>query len=341
MQAPEFWYPRTPAHPGRGLDKLWPWLLSPLALLYALAGWLRQLFVTPRAVSVPVVCVGNLVAGGTGKTPAVIAIAKQIRAEGTAVHVLTRGYGGRLSGPLAVDPACHDSSDVGDEALLLAEAAPTWVARERYAAARAAIHAGAEFLILDDGLQNPHLAKDFSVALVDAKRGLGNGWVIPAGPLREPRRLGLRRADALLLVDAQDGCETETVATTALPAFAVSRQPALAAGQLEGRRVFAFCGIGHPQQFFDMLHGLKAELVGARAFPDHHPFTTAECAQLRADAAACGAQLVTTAKDCVRLPESFRSEVFVVPLEMQFADMTGFMRLLHDKTAHKGGAGNG
>lgn len=340
MQAPEFWYPRKPGHPDRAGDRLWPWLLSPLALLYALAGRLRQIFATPRAVSVPVICVGNLVAGGTGKTPAVIAIAKQVLAEGKAVHILTRGYGGRVRGPLAVDPVAHKSSDVGDEALLLAEAAPTWVARDRYAAARAAVQAGAELLILDDGLQNPHLTKDFSVVLIDGKRGLGNGRVIPSGPLREPRKVGLRRADALLLVDEQDGCGAEAAGISALPTFAVFRRPVLAAGQFEARRVLAFCGLGHPGQFFDMLRGLNAELVSSRAFPDHHPFTAADCEGLQTDAVACDAQLVTTAKDFVRLPEAFRSEVLVVPLEMQFADMSGFMRLVHEKTANKEGAGN-
>lgn len=330
MRAPEFWYARKPGIMGRTL----PWLLSPLAMLYMAAGWLRHLLVTPKRVSVPVICIGNLVVGGSGKTPTTIALANQLRAEGRQVHILTRGYGGRLRGPVAVVSGQHNSLDVGDEALLLADTAPTWVARDRVAGAQAAIGAGADLLILDDGLQNPHLAKDFSVILMDGKRGLGNGWVMPSGPLREPQAVGLRRADAVLLVDAHEVLNMVSF-DTALPQFLVTRQPAVKPGELEGQRFYAFCGLGHPQQFFDMLRGLNADLAGTRAFADHHPYRMADCRQLTADAAASSAQLVTTAKDYVRLPDDFRGQVQVVPLEMRFADMAGFMQLLHEQMADK------
>ncbi len=330
MRAPEFWYARKPGVRGRIL----PWLLSPLAMLYIAAGWLRHFFVAPKKVSVPVICIGNLVVGGSGKTPIAIALAKQLRAQGKQVHILTRGYGGRLRGPVAVVPGQHSSLDVGDEALLLADAAPTWVARDRVAGAQAAIGAGADLLVLDDGLQNPHLVKDFSVMLMDGKRGPGNGWVIPSGPLREPQAVGVRRADAVLLVDVHEAYPMVSF-DTALPQFKVSRQPAGKAEDLQGQRLYAFCGLGHPQQFFDMLRDLNADLAGARAFADHHPYRIADCRQLTADAAVKGAQLVTTAKDYVRLPEGFRGQVRVVPLEMRFADMAGFMQLLHEKTADR------
>ena len=334
MRAPEFWYARKPGMMGRAL----PWLLSPLALLYTAAGWLRHFFVTPKQVSVPVICIGNLVAGGSGKTPIAIALAKQLRGQGRQAHILTRGYGGRLQGPVAVVPGQHTSLDVGDEALLLADAAPTWVAHDRVAGALAAIGAGADLLILDDGMQNPHLVKDFSVILMDGKRGLGNGWVMPSGPLRELRTNGLLRADAVLLVDAPEASEACDLVSfdTALPKFIVTRKPVVKQGELEGQRLYAFCGLGNPQQFFDMLRSLNADLAGARAFADHHPYSIADCRQLTADAAVRGAQLVTTAKDYVRLPEDFRGQVRVVPLEMRFADMAGFMQFLHERMVERG-----
>jgi tetraacyldisaccharide 4'-kinase len=190
VRAPEFWTE----------DGALARTLAPLAAAYAGAGCLRRALARPVAVSVPVVCVGNLVTGGAGKTPVVLALLGALRQRGETPHALTRGYGGREAGPLRVDPARHDAARVGDEALLLARAAPTWVARDRPAGAKAAVAAGASLVVMDDGFQNPSLQKDLSILVVDGRYGFGNGRVVPAGPLREPLAWGLARADAVVVV---------------------------------------------------------------------------------------------------------------------------------------------
>ena len=193
MRAPEFWR----AGGGAAL----PAILTPLSWAWAIGGELRRWATPTRRVPIPVICVGNLVAGGAGKTPVALALGRRLLAAGSAVHFLTRGYGGRRRGPIQVDPARHGAVDVGDEALLLARIAPTWVARARAAGAVTAARAGAEVVVMDDGHQHPGLAKDLSVVVVDGDYGIGNGRVIPAGPLREPAALGLARADAVILVE--------------------------------------------------------------------------------------------------------------------------------------------
>src|SRR5229473_5050323 len=198
MRAPEFWHARSGPMAGLAAG-----LLAPLGAGWDAASRLRRALARPYRASVPVICVGNLVAGGSGKTPVVLALAASIAASGVAVHIVTRGYGGRLSGPVRVDPAGHDAGAVGDEALLLARRSPCWVARHRSAGVRAAIAAGAGMVLLDDGFQNTTIAKTLSLVVVDAAYGFGNGRVIPAGPLRESLARGLARAQALVLLGAE------------------------------------------------------------------------------------------------------------------------------------------
>ena len=308
MQAPEFWRRRG-----------WPaWALEPAAQTYAAAGALRRALAHPVRATVPVLCVGNLVAGGAGKTPVTLELARLLTAAGHRPHILTRGYGGALSGPVRVDPTSHDFRAVGDEALLLAAAAPTWVAHDRPAGARAAAAAGAELILMDDGLQNPSLIKDLALMVVDAGYGFGNGRVMPAGPLREPRPRGLARAQAAVLI-GKDTAGFGADLARDLPVARARLVPSGDIAQWHGRRVVAFAGIGRPQKFFDSLIALGVELIAGIGFPDHHPYRPEEMTDLIGQAEQAGATAVTTTKDWVRLPADLRARVETLAVQLAWA----------------------
>lgn len=332
MRAPAFWF-RTPRSPG-----LIARALSPLSALYAAAAARRLARGQPGRAGVPVVCVGNLTVGGTGKTPAVIALAERLAGRGLAPHIVSRGYGGRLAGPVRVDPGRHGAADVGDEPLLLSAFAPTWVARDRLAGARAAAEAGADIVVLDDGFQNPSPAKDLSIVIVDAEVGFGNGLCLPAGPLREPVAPGLSRADLLLTVggpEAQAGYD-RLWGRHAAPARLRGELVALATGMdWEGLRALAFAGIGRPGKFFATLRSLGAEVVRTEALDDHQPLSPALMRRFASEAAELGAQLVTTEKDAARLPPSLRGEVLVLPVRLRLQDWGPFDAAL-DSVLHGG-----
>jgi tetraacyldisaccharide 4'-kinase len=309
MRAPEFWQ--------RGG---WPaTALAPLSWLHDLGARLRDWRTVPADPGVPVICVGNLTAGGTGKTPVAIEIARHLATRGRRPAFLTRGHGGRLAGPVRVDPDRHDADAVGDEPLLLARVAPTFVARDRPAGARAAVAAGADVLVMDDGLQNPSLAKTLRIVVVDGATGFGNGRVIPAGPLRIPLARGLAQADLFVLMGA-DAAGTRAMLAASGPVVdaALETDPEDAAA-FAGRRVVAFAGIGRPEKFFASLERCGAEIVHRAGFPDHHRFAAAELGDLTARARAAGAALATTAKDAVRLPSALRAAVVVLPVRAVFA----------------------
>ncbi|WP_179378130.1 tetraacyldisaccharide 4'-kinase [Jannaschia marina] len=289
-------------------------LLSPLAALYARAT-ARRVAQAGVRVGVPVICVGNLTAGGTGKTPTVIALAERLRDRGIAAHVVSRGYGGTLEGPVRVDPTAHDAGQTGDEPLLLAAFAPTWVARDRAAGARVAVAAGAQAVLMDDGFQNPSLEKDLSIVVVDAGVGFGNGRVLPAGPLREPVAAGLARADFTLTVGDGHVDLPETP-----PRLSGKLEPLRTGMDWAGLPVFAFAGIGRPEKFFDTLRSLRADLRGTEALADHQPLTPALLRRLGERAAKLSAQPVTTEKDAVRLPPALRGQVMTVPVRLRLDD---------------------
>ena len=312
--APEFW-----ARPGLAGQ-----LLEPLGRAHAAAGAARRALTRPWHATVPVLCVGNLVAGGAGKTPVVISLARLLAARGMHPHILSRGYGGAMAGPVAVDRARHDAAAVGDEALLLAEAAPTWIARDRGAGARAAAAAGAGLIVMDDGFQNPGLSQDLALIVIDGTYGFGNGRIIPAGPLREPIAPALARADAVVLMGADEaGVAARLGATPVLRADLVP-----VAGTELGGAVVAFAGIGQPEKFFRTLAAMGCRIAARHAFADHHRYAATELARLAATADEAGARLVTTAKDAVRLPPEWRERVTVVPVEVRWQDEAALAALL-------------
>jgi tetraacyldisaccharide 4'-kinase len=329
MHEPAFWYRPS---------SLVSLLLTPLGAIYGLAaGWRLQR--EGFDAGIPVLCVGNYHVGGAGKTPTVLALTKVLRELGETPVVLSRGYGGRLHGPISVDRGRHAALDVGDEPLMLAPTVPVVVARDRIAGVALARSQGASVILMDDGFQNPAIAKDAALIVIDNGRGLGNGRVFPAGPLRAPLPPQLDLTDALIVVG--EGAAAATVAA----AVAARGKPVLSAhlkaddvsvASLRGKRVLAFAGIGDPARFFRTLRSHGIEVVRERAFADHHPFSESEIETLIADAKRDGLTLATTEKDLARLRTrdglpGRAHDIVPFAVTLEFDDVAGLRRFVSDR----------
>lgn len=308
MKEPWFWRANTPA------ARLVALSLAPAGALYDAGRRLARAATRTERPPVPVICVGNATLGGVGKTSFALMLAPLLAAKGFHPAFLSRGYGGRFPGPLRVDPSVHTASDVGDEPLLLAEVALTFVSRNRIAGARAAAESGADLVIMDDGHQNASIEKAFSILLV-AEDGNARNRVFPAGPLREPMREAAARADAIVYV-ANEPAVGVRRPESSRPSF----RAWLEAERQEPARVVAFCGIGRPERFFSSLTRSGFEIASQHSFPDHHPFADDDIADLRRLASAEGAALITTRKDFVRIPLGQRDGVRVLDVAMRIDD---------------------
>jgi tetraacyldisaccharide 4'-kinase len=322
MRAPAFWW----QEPGAAAA-----LLSPLAAVYGRVA-ARRLARPGARAGVPVICVGNPTVGGAGKTPAAIAVVRLLLAAGERPMFLTRGYGGRLAGPVMVEPA-HSAVQVGDEPLLLARVAPTVVAQDRVAGARFAREHGAGLIVMDDGFQNPSLAKDSSILVIDGRRGIGNGYVLPAGPLRAPLDPQLERAAAVLIVGESASID-QAARARGLPVFHGTLEPEPGAvAALRGKKVLAFAGIGDPEKFFTTLERAGIDAAVRRGFPDHHRYSVGEAQALVRDAESGNLELLTTEKDLARLKDdatvtALAERARALPVEMKITESADFARLV-------------
>ncbi|MDO8290039.1 MAG: tetraacyldisaccharide 4'-kinase [Parvibaculum sp.] len=338
MREPNFWKLRRD-----GGFSIFPSLLSPVAYIWGAAGRIKRYYARPEIAAVPVICIGNLTAGGTGKTPLALTLAERLISAGEVVHFLTRGYGGSEHGPLQVDLTRDTAKNVGDEPLLLARLAPTWVAVDRAEGAAAAARAGARVIIMDDGFQNPSLHKDFSLLVVDAHAGLGNGKIIPAGPMRERLDDALKRTSAVMIVGRGHAADSlaARARNQALPVFrAILR--AKNAPDLDNKTVFAFSGIGRPEKFITTLQELHAVIAGVAEYPDHHMFSEADAQKILLKARELSAMIVTTEKDHVRLQSApvgsararLRDTAVSVPVRALIDDQAGLEALIGEAILH-------
>lgn len=326
MQPPDFWK-NEPSHAG-----LWPVVLSPLSTLWQWAGRRRWQQGAHVKLGIPVICIGNVNLGGTGKTPTVIETVTRLIAMGKAPHVVSKGYKGQIVGPTQVEPTRHTANDVGDEPLLLAAFAPTWVSKNRLAGARAAKAAGADVVVLDDGLQNPALAKDLTIMVVDAEAGFGNGQVVPAGPLREPIKAAVAKTDLLLTIGRQgpvhEILQGKWDALKALPHMTSTIVPLQTGMDWQGMSVLAFAGIGRPEKFYNTLKEMGVVVKATRSFDDHQTIPTSLLLRLEKEAWEMDAQLVTTEKDAVRLPKDWQQKVLTVPVRLKIHQSKAFDKAL-------------
>ena len=322
MRPPEFWKADVV---GRDAAPILRALLTPVSWAYAWTVERRLRTATPHHAPVPVICVGNFTVGGAGKTPIARALREKL---GAAAHTLSRGYGGRAIGPLRVTPDM-EAVEVGDEPLLHARDGAAWVSRDRFAGALAAAQAGAHVIVMDDGFQNPALAKDLCIVAVDPAYGVGNGQVFPAGPLRERLTDGLARADAIVMLH-----NTWSADTPEQPGWLASfRKPVLhaalsPAGEAPPGALVAFAGLARPEKFFDTLEAVGADVADVVPYPDHHPYTEDDLNWLVQMADERGARLITTEKDAARLSPAWRERVAVLPVAARFADEAALDALL-------------
>lgn len=313
MKAPQFWY-----KPSGILSTF----LAPLGWIYSNITSLVRSLKKNQKFSIPIISVGNIVCGGAGKTPVALSLAKLLQSKGCTIHFVTRGYKGIEIGPLKVEPTQQTYLEVGDEALLLAQQAPTWVAKKRGDGIKKAIENGAEIVILDDGHQTSGLVKDLSLVVVDSLQGFGNGYPLPAGPLRENLREGLKRADGFVYIGKKTSLPLQ-------PCFKATLE--LKPLTLSKKRVVAFCGIGFPQKFYRSVKNMNFNLVATESFPDHYVYKEADLLRLEKLAQNHDAVLMTTRKDWIKIDPSWQKQVYVLDMSIQFQDEEGLYHFILEK----------
>jgi tetraacyldisaccharide 4'-kinase len=311
IKTPSFWY-RPASEKAEFVEKA----LVPLSALYRLAYEIHQFSGKQEKFGIPVLCIGNINAGGTGKTPAALALMDVIKNHGLAKNpfFMSRGYGGGEIGPLLVDPQIHNAWHTGDEPLVLAKHAPTIIATKRAQGLLLAMHRQSDLVLMDDGLQNPHIKKDIKFVVINGEMGFGNGRLLPAGPLREPLTKGLKKADAFILIGV-DKKNVRALLPPGKPLFTAGLQ---AQENISPGRYLAFAGIGYPEKFFSFLReNQQVDLVETITYPDHYPYTEDDVFELQRKAAALDTVLLTTEKDYIRLPklDGFAPQILRVKLQ--------------------------
>ncbi len=322
MKEPSFWYTSS------SITSFQRLLLKGLGALFRFGASLKKTFTRTRAVDKPVICIGNLTVGGAGKTPVTLSIAQYFKGRGKKVSIISRGYKGRLKGPLLVNPTMHTAQDVGDEPLLLSLSCTTWISANRYKGAKSAIEQGADIILLDDGLQHPTLKQDLKICVIDARRGFGNKKVMPEGPLRESLDKGLERVDAFIVVGNADVHRLT---------FDEIKKPLLQAtisinkddwAILKNKLLVAFAGLASPKKFFETLRLENFDVQHEIPFPDHHFYTQEDLENLQKTAKECCADLVTTQKDWVRLPKDLQKKIHHLRIQLDYEERHLFKHLL-------------
>ncbi len=275
---------------------------APLGFIYGFVAAQNMLRSPKHYVDLPVLCIGNYIVGGAGKTPTAIALAKAVKKMGKKPGFLSRGYGGGIVEATLVDVETHNSKDVGDEPLILTKHAITVIAAKRNEGAELLAKSGVDIIIMDDGFQNPSLYKDFNLVVVNSKRGIGNGFSMPAGPLRVSFGAQLRKTDALLVIGDENGA-TQVVRHAARAAKPIynARIHVLNARLFKGKRYLAFAGIADPEKFYTSVESTGAKIIHRRSFHDHHPFLDEEIKEMLELAKVEGLEIITTEKDMARL----------------------------------------
>lgn len=317
MKTPEFWRSKTFTAD----------MLAPFSIFTFFGARIREALKPSKQLRVPVICIGNAIAGGSGKTPVCIALVNQLK-EHHKIAVICKSYKARITSPTLVDVSSHKPDEVGDEPLLIARHAECWVGGDRFETALAAMEAGANLLILDDGLQNPGIKKDFSLLVIDGKIGFGNRYLIPAGPLRDRPDIVFNKSNVIVMI-GEDKDNLLDLYKPQQPTVSATIQPDKSClRQLRGRPVIAFAGIGYPEKFFDMLKQNDMELVDSFAFADHHQYTSDDQIKLTQKAKELNAQLVTTEKDAVKMNDAFLKQCVVLPISIEFENYTALQQLI-------------
>lgn len=295
-------------------------ILFPVSYIWRFGHYAQQKILNTKETEIPVICVGNLTVGGSGKTPVVITLCRFLSGIGKSTSILTRGFGGKEKGPIFVSTNLHQSLDVGDEPLMMAHSLDVCVSRNRPLGANHILDKKKyDCIVMDDGLQNPTLKKDLNIAVFDGKFGIGNGFLLPAGPMRQKLEVGIQNID-LVIFNGKDETGLGQKIPPHIPIFTGELQPdEEIVEKMKNRRVYGFAGIGNPSRFFKTLNNIGADLVGEAHFADHHPYTDADLTQLYEEAMQSGAELVTTQKDWMRLPSDWRDRVLTVPVRIHFS----------------------